>query len=114
MKIRHSGWIACVLLTSLAVAQTSKPHTPRVQPIPASTESRITLANGWSLQSSCKADQNGEVISKPGFQPRNWCQATVPTTVVSPLVEHKVLPDPMFGMNLRQFAGVTYPIGSNF
>ena len=39
---------------------------------------------------------------------------TVPTTVVAALVKHKVYPDPNFGMNLRSFPGVTYPIGANF
>src|SRR5215472_850874 len=114
MKIRNLGWLAFALLAQLAVGQPSTPHARSVKTSPASTAARITLANGWALQSSCRVDQSGEAISKPGFQPRNWYQVTVPTTVVSALVEHKVLPDPMFGMNLRQFPGVTYPIGSNF
>ena len=50
----------------------------------------------------------------PTFQPKGWYPVTVPTTVVSALVKHKVLPDPTFGMNLRQIPGVTYPIGANF
>jgi exo-1,4-beta-D-glucosaminidase len=29
-------------------------------------------------------------------------------------VKDKTLPDPFFAMNLRQFPGVTYPIGGNF
>ena len=41
-------------------------------------------------------------------------QRTVPTTVLAALVKHKVYPDPDFGMNLRSFPGVTYPIGANF
>jgi len=66
------------------------------------------------LQSSSKIDQSGETLSKAGFQPKGWYPVSVPTTVVSALVKHKVLPDPMFGMNLRQFPGVSYPIGANF
>ena len=38
----------------------------------------------------------------------------MPTTVVAALVKQKVLPDPFFGMNLRQFPGMAYPIGDNF
>jgi exo-1,4-beta-D-glucosaminidase len=34
--------------------------------------------------------------------------------VVAALVERKVYPDPFFGMDLRSFPGVTYPIGANF
>jgi exo-1,4-beta-D-glucosaminidase len=66
------------------------------------------------LQSSRKVDESGEALSKPEFQPKGWYTVTVPTTVVSALVKNKVLPDPFFGMNLRQFPGVGYPIGANF
>ncbi len=38
----------------------------------------------------------------------------MPTTVVAALVKQKVYPDPAFGMNLRQFPGMTYPVGANF
>jgi exo-1,4-beta-D-glucosaminidase len=66
------------------------------------------------LQSSRKVDESGEALSKPEFQPKGWYTVTVPTTVVSALGKNKVLPDPFFGMNLRQFPGVGYPIGANF
>ncbi len=39
---------------------------------------------------------------------------SVPTTVFSALVKHKVYADPDFGMNLRFAPGVTYPVGANF
>ncbi len=71
-------------------------------------------AGGWSLQSSGKVDEKGEVLSTPAFQPKDWYTVTVPTTVVAALVKHKVYPDPVFGTNLRSFPGVTYPIGANF
>lgn len=74
----------------------------------------LQLRDGWSLQSSCKVEQKGEVISTPKFTPTGWYAVSVPTTVVGALVKHKVYPDPMFGMNLRNFPGVTYPIGKNF
>jgi exo-1,4-beta-D-glucosaminidase len=72
------------------------------------------LVDGWTLQSSGKLDQPGDVISRPSYRPNHWYQVRVPTTVVSALVKNKVLADPFFGMNLRQFPGVTYPIGANF
>jgi exo-1,4-beta-D-glucosaminidase len=34
--------------------------------------------------------------------------------VVAALVKDKTLPDPFFATNLRQFPGMTYPIGANF
>ena len=75
--------------------------------------SQIALSDGWMLQSSRKVDEKADVLSKPTFQPKGWYPVTVPTTVVGALVKHKVLPDPTYGMNLRQM-GVTYPIGANF
>ena len=77
-------------------------------------EVRLALRDGWALQSSVKVEVKGEVISTPAFAPAGWHEASVPTTVVAALVKDKTLPDPFFGMNLRQFAGVTYPIGGNF
>ena len=59
-------------------------------------------------------EHKGETVSTPAFQPKDWYTVTVPTTVVAALVKHKVYPDPFFGMNLRSFPGVTYPIGANF
>jgi exo-1,4-beta-D-glucosaminidase len=77
-------------------------------------EAKVTLGAGWSLQTSAKVEAKGEVISTPQFSPKGWHEATVPTTVVSALVKDKTFPDPLFGMNLRDFAGVNYPIGGNF
>jgi exo-1,4-beta-D-glucosaminidase len=105
MRIRWLSWIAFLLLSSVSFAQQAKV---------AQTSSKLRLADGWMLQSSSKVDQSGETLSKAGFQPRGWYPVNVPTTVVSALVKHKILPDPMFGMNLRQFPGVSYPIGANF
>jgi exo-1,4-beta-D-glucosaminidase len=77
-------------------------------------QARTPLRDGWSLQTSAKVDAKGEVISTPGFEAKGWHSVTVPTTVVAALVKDKTLPDPYFGMNLRDFAGVNYPIGGNF
>ena len=93
------------------VAQTSRPThgSPRTQ-----DAAKLMLADGWNLQSLNKVPESGDVLSTTRFQPKGWYDITVPTTVVAALVKQKVLPDPDFGMNLRQFPGVTYPIGSNF
>ena len=74
----------------------------------------LPLADGWALQSSGKVAETGDVISTPSYAPKGWYTVTVPTTVVAALVKQKVYPDPAFGMNLRQFPGMTYPVGANF
>jgi exo-1,4-beta-D-glucosaminidase len=88
-----------------AAAQTSHPDS---QP------EKLPLRDHWSLQSNSKIEAKGDAISTPSFTPTGWHHVTVPTTVVAALVADKTLPDPFFGMNLRHFEGVTYPIGGNF
>jgi exo-1,4-beta-D-glucosaminidase len=39
---------------------------------------------------------------------------SVPSTVVAALVDHKVYPDPYFGMNLRSYPGMGYRVGQMF
>src|SRR5260370_27443780 len=104
-----------LLRPSLLSAQVSTAGTPQGKRHAVSAgQSKLPLREGWTLQTSLKVDANGEAISKANFVPHGWHQATVPTTVVAALVKDKTLPDPFFSMNLRQFPGVTYPIGGNF
>jgi exo-1,4-beta-D-glucosaminidase len=77
-------------------------------------DGKIVLREGWTLESSAKVEAKGEVVATPQFSTTGWHDVTVPTTVVAALVKEKALPDPFFAMNLRSYAGVNYPIGSNF
>ena len=86
-----------------------KPAQPK-----QSSEVRIPLHEGWTLQTSAKVEAKGEVISTSRFLAKGWHPVSVPTTVVAALVRGKVLPDPLFGMNLRDFPGINYPVGANF
>src|SRR5262249_39766810 len=97
---------------ALAPAQQTKPYGSRSQS--SRSANTLALSENWSLQSSCKVDQKGEILSMSTFQPRGWYDVSVPTTVFAALVKHQVYPDPGFGMNLRGLPGVTYPIGANF
>jgi exo-1,4-beta-D-glucosaminidase len=72
------------------------------------------LRDGWALQSSVKVEEKAETISSTTFQPKDWLAASLPTTVVAAQVKSGLLPDPSFGMNLRQYPGIGYPIGFNF
>ncbi|HVI09824.1 MAG TPA: beta galactosidase jelly roll domain-containing protein [Candidatus Binatia bacterium] len=101
-KLPSALFLISVLLTPYAVSQSSEPG------------GKLMLREHWTVQSSAKVDASGEAISSTAFAPSGWHEATVPTTVVAALVKDKTLPDPYFGTNLRQFAGVTYPIGGNF
>lgn len=81
---------------------------------PPDVVSRRTLADGWSLQSSAEIEAGGAELSSPGYDTAGWHRATVPTTVVAALVDAGVVPDPYFGMNLRELPGADYPIGRIF
>ena len=112
MKIRKVICLSLVLIISLVLAQALWAQTKSGNQSPVST--KLRLAEGWTLQSLSKVPETGDVISTPKYLPKGWYSVTVPTTVVAALVKNKVYPDPGFGMNLRQFPGVTYPIGGNF
>jgi exo-1,4-beta-D-glucosaminidase len=99
-------------LVSAQVSTAGKPQGKRKGE--SAGQNKLPLREGWTLQTSLKVEANGEAISSAKFVPKGWHHATVPTTVVAALVEDKTLPDPFFSVNLRQFPGVTYPIGGNF
>ena len=88
---------------------------PAPHPAPAPV---FPLRDGWTLQSSAKVSETGEAISSPSrdsaIQARDWIQVDVPSTVVAAQVKTGQLPDPFYDMNLRQYPGVSYPIGFNF
>jgi len=109
-------WLApfALFLCSLSLFSQPHPHDRETQAASHEVKNKRELKEGWSLQSSGKVADAGEVISTVRYQPKNWYGVTVPTTVVAALVKQKVYPDPEFGMNLRQVPGVTYPIGANF
>ncbi len=92
---------------SLAVAAAQ----PTFQPAPALA---LPLHEGWALQSSAKVTATGEEISGSSFPTKGWIRADVPTTVVAAQIRNGLLSDPFYAMNLRQYPGVSYPIGSNF
>ncbi len=104
MKINYAFWTILTLLCSSGLWARA----------PQSSDVKLVLQDGWALQSSAKVAEKGETLSTTGFKPDGWYSLKVPSTVLAALVEHKVYPDPLFGMNLRSIPGTTYPIGQNF
>jgi len=74
---------------------------------------RLSLSQGWTLQSSRKVTGGGDVISSTTFRHEGWYRATVPATVLAAQVASGEFKDPYFGMDLRRIPGMTYPIGLN-
>jgi exo-1,4-beta-D-glucosaminidase len=75
---------------------------------------QMPLHEGWAIQSACKVTDGGDAISKSAYRTKGWFPTTVPMTVVAALVNNKVYPDPYYGLNLRSYPGMTYPIGTIF
>ena len=72
------------------------------------------LHEGWRLQSACKLEATGDAISQPGFRTEGWLKTAVPSTVLAAQAADGQVPDPYFGLNLRQIPGTDYPIGGIF
>jgi exo-1,4-beta-D-glucosaminidase len=72
------------------------------------------LHEGWRVQSACKLQAGGASVSTERFAAEDWLKTEVPSTVLAAQVAAGVLPDPYFGMNLRQIPGTDYPIGRIF
>lgn len=106
IKVLGSGWLVLFLTAGTFAHAHMLPNAP--------ISSRVPLKESWSIQSSSQIKEKGDVLSGANFKARGWHPASVPSTVVGTLVEDKVLPDPYFGMNLRQLPGCTYPIGQIF
>lgn len=87
---------------------------PMALAAPASSDSQSVLGENWFIESSENVRADGPAISKTGFSTEGWYRATVPSTVLSALVEDKVYPDPYVGMNLRSIPGTTYPVFEDF
>jgi exo-1,4-beta-D-glucosaminidase len=104
MKNLGLSFLAPFFLLAVALAQSAS----------QSPAASLPLREGWALQSSAKIAATGEEISSASFPVTNWIPADVPTTVVAAQVKAGLLPDPFYGMNLRQYPGVAYPIGANF
>lgn len=83
-------------------------------PRDVSSESEFLLRENWAIRSSVDVREGGPELSTPGFDVRDWYPATLPSTVISALVQDKVYLDPYFGMNLRTYPGTTYPIYDEF
>jgi exo-1,4-beta-D-glucosaminidase len=88
--------------------------TAQVIPLSAAGATTHPLHDGWRLQSACTVKADGSAISATGFAVEDWIKTSVPSTVLAAQAAAKMVPDPYYGMNLRNIPGTGYPIGHNF
>ena len=72
------------------------------------------LREGWRLQSACQMQATGDAIAREEFSVDGWLKTTVPSTVLAAQAAAGKIPDPYYGLNLRQIPGTDYPIGGIF
>ena len=82
--------------------------------VPSLAANHLQLHDDWALQSSCKATDGGQIISRSAYTPRGWYRTSVPSTVLAAQVRAGEFQNPYFGENLREIPGTGYPIGNNF
>jgi exo-1,4-beta-D-glucosaminidase len=75
---------------------------------------QLELHSGWEIQSSAQVTATPAAVATSGFSTQGWMPAAIPSTVFAARVANHLEPDPDYGMNLRQAAGVSYKIGANF
>lgn len=62
---------------------------------------RIELKDGWLIQSSRSAGDDGGRISAAQYEPRGWYPTAVPSTVLAALVRNQVYQDVFFSRNFE-------------
>ena len=106
VRIANLGLLSLVIISLVG--------TPEASPKEVTDPATTVLRDNWFIQPSADVHAHGEEISSVGFSTRDWYPATLPSTVMSALVEDKVYPDPYTGVNLRSIPGTTYPIFEDF
>jgi mannosylglycoprotein endo-beta-mannosidase len=60
---------------------------------------KYELNEGWKCKNVRAVKETGEKISTNGYSTDGWIPATVPGTVLTTLLNNKMIPDPFYGMN---------------
>ena len=83
-----------------------------VLPLAAKAGTVHPLHDNWRLQSACTAKADGAAISSPAFAVDSWLKTLVPSTVLAAQAADQVVPDPYYGMNLRNIPAPDIPSGA--
>ena len=79
----------------------------------AGAQEQYELNSGWKCINIGKVKVKGEKISLPVYSTREWMPATVPGTVLTSLLDNKLVPDPFYGMNNEKIPDI-YTTGRDY
>lgn len=71
------------------------------------------LNSDWVCKNIKEVKSTGEELSKPSYSLSNWMPATVPGTVLTTLLNDKLIPDPFYGMNNKKIPDI-YDTGRDY
>jgi hypothetical protein len=73
----------------------------------------LELNSGWKCINVGKLKATGEQLSQPAYSLKDWMPATVPGTVLTTLINNKLMPDPFYGMNNERIPDI-YRVGRDY
>jgi len=79
----------------------------------ASAQTSFELNQGWKCQKISDVKADGLKISNTDYQVDNWLPATVPGTILTTLLNNKLVPDPFWGMNNARIKDI-YDTGRDY
>lgn len=100
IKYSLKSFLILFILFSLTIVQTS-------------AQNKYELNDGWKCQKLADVHAGGIQLSKPDFSTDGWLNATVPGTVLTTLLNNKLVPDPFWGMNNAHIKDV-YDTGRDY
>jgi len=76
-------------------------------------QSSTDLHSGWQCKNIRDVPLKGEEISQSSYSINDWLPATVPGTVLTTLLDNKLVPDPFYGMNNEHIPDI-YDSGNSY
>jgi hypothetical protein len=76
-------------------------------------QDQYELNTGWKCINRSKVSAGGEKISLASYTLKDWIPATVPGTVLTTLIDNKLMPDPFYGMNNEKIPDI-YQTGPDY
>jgi mannosylglycoprotein endo-beta-mannosidase len=76
--------------------------------VSTNAQNKYELNSGWQCANISKVKDGGHAVSLPSYSTNGWLPATVPGTVLTTLLNNKLVPDPFYGMNNKLIPDVYY------